>query len=280
MKSEFLTLPEGRLRVLTAGSSGSPVLLLSGAGLDSALLSWKYLIPALSPDHRVLALDWPKQGESRPWDGRADHRTLLRCISATLDHFEIERTSLVGLSQGGALSLAFAIDNPSRVDRLVAIAPGGIIDFPPLVHQGMWLLARFPRIMGGLSTLALRNRKMVRKMVSSGLFAGPSDDFDTLVDEITAEVKRVGVRASDWQNDSIGWRRMRIDLRPDLHRVECPTLLIQGANDVAVKPRFTREAARLIPEAELQVLKDHGHWPNRQSPELVNELIINFLTRR
>jgi len=30
--------------------------------------------------------------------------------------------------------------------------------------------------------------------------------------------------------------------------------------------------------ARLELLKQHGHWPNRQSPELVNRLIVTFLT--
>jgi len=30
--------------------------------------------------------------------------------------------------------------------------------------------------------------------------------------------------------------------------------------------------------ARLELLKQHGHWPNRQSPDLVNRLIVTFLT--
>src|SRR5436309_3517095 len=130
--STFLHFPEGRLRVLSVGEEGSPVLLLSGAGVDNATLSWKHLLPVLAQRHRVLALDWPKQGESRPWKGRAGCDRMLRCITDVLDHFGLEAVSLVGLSQGGAMSLDYAIRYPDRVQKLVVLAPAGIVSFAPV----------------------------------------------------------------------------------------------------------------------------------------------------
>ncbi len=76
MKSNYIKCTEGNLRVITAGETGKAVLLLSGAGLDNALLSWKHLIPELAPHYRVFAPDWPKQGKSTPWKGVADHDCL------------------------------------------------------------------------------------------------------------------------------------------------------------------------------------------------------------
>jgi pimeloyl-ACP methyl ester carboxylesterase len=277
MESVYLDFPEGQLHVLTAGEAGRPVLLLSGAGLDNARLSWRHLMPALAATHRVYAIDWPKQGDSRPWRGRASHDRLLRLIREVLDHFRIERVSLVGLSQGGALALAFAIAAPERVDRIVAIAPAGTISFPPGLHQLLWLTARLSPLTTAVSTLLLRHRGMVALFARRGLFAGPVDDFDQIVDEIHREVLRGGAGASDWQNDSIGFRGMKINLLPDLPRLASPVLLIQGDQDVAVKPHFTKQAARRLPDAKLVLLEDHGHWPNRQSPELVNHLIVDFL---
>lgn len=276
-RSVFIEQPEGRLHMLTAGDSGPPVLLLSGAGLDNAWLSWKHLIPALAPNRRVLALDWPKQGSSRPWSGLADHAACLRCIHAVLDHFGLEKADVVGLSQGGALTLSFAMEAPQRVNAAVAIAPGGIIDFPPVAHQLLWLTTKMPWLVSALYRPMMRSRAAVAAFTRRALFPGPVADFDDVVDEIMAEAVRGGVSASDWQNTSIGWRRMNVDLRPDLHRIICPVLLIQGDRDVAVRPRFTQAAAALIPNAELVMLEGHGHWPNRQSPGLVNGLVARFL---
>lgn len=276
-RSTFIDFPEGPLRVVHAGERGPAVLLLSGAGLDNALLSWRHLIPALAAEHRVFAVDWPKQGASRPWYGHAGHGRMLRCISDVIDHFGLGSVSIVGLSQGGALALAYAIERPERVRKLVALAPAGIVSFPPGVHQLLWLAAKTSGLTGRLSSRIFRSRAMVVRFARRALFAGPVDDFDEVVDEIHREVLANGARASDWQNASIGFRSMHVDLRPRLHEIACPTLFIQGDADIAVKAKHTAAAARRVRDARLEVLPGNGHWPNRQSPQRVNGLIVEFL---
>jgi pimeloyl-ACP methyl ester carboxylesterase len=276
-RTSFIDFPEGKLRVLIAGDHGDPVLLLSGAGVDNAMLSWKHLMPVLAQRHRVFALDWPKQGGSRPWNGRADYDSMLRCITDVLDHFGLDTVDLVGLSQGGALSLGYAITKPDSVRRLVVLAPAGIISFPPGVHQVMWLSAKAAPLLSRLTSAVFRRRSMVVWLARRGLFAGPVADFDDIVDEIHQEVLANGAGASDFQNDSIGFFRMNVDLRPHLGDIRCPTLFIQGDKDVAVRPKHTVNAAQQVPSARIELLAGHGHWSNRQSPEIVNRLIADFL---
>ncbi|QVQ52144.1 alpha/beta hydrolase [Spiractinospora alimapuensis] len=268
--------PEGPLSVIAEGRTGPPVLLLSGAGQDNAMLSWRHLIPFLAQDHRVIALDWPKQGNSKPWNGTADHPVMLDVITRALDHFGLERVAIVGMSQGGALTLAYAIDHPDRVERIVAIAPGGIISFPPVVHQLLWMAARSRFLNTTVPSWMFRGRKQVARFLRGALFAGPVEDFEEIVDEVLDEM-RTGTSTSDWQSTSIGFWRMKVDLRPRLGEITCPTLFIQGDKDVGVRPHHTIAAANRVPRARLEMLKGHGHWPNRQSPERVNTLIRDFL---
>ncbi|WP_306368219.1 alpha/beta fold hydrolase [Nocardiopsis sp. CC223A] len=272
-----ITRPEGPVSVTVAGDQGPPVLLLGGAGQDNALLSWRHLIPALARDHRVFAPDWPKQGRSRPWQGTADHGVLLSVIDTVLDRFALERAALVGLSQGGALTLSYAIERPDRVERLVAIAPAGTLSFPPVVHQLLWLTARSRFLNTTLPGMVMRSRAGVERFVRSALVPGPVADFDAIVDEVLEEVRANGAGSSDWQNASIGLTRMNVDLRPRLGEISCPALFVQGDRDIGVPPKRTAAAAAAVPGARLEVIEGAGHWVNRQCPDRVAELVRGFL---
>ena len=58
-----------RVHYYTAGQDGLAVILLHGGGTDSALLSWREVIPALGEAHRVYAPDWPGYGQSHMFSG-------------------------------------------------------------------------------------------------------------------------------------------------------------------------------------------------------------------
>jgi len=274
---EYLGLPEGHLSVIVEGEQGSPVLLLSGGGVDSATLSWRHLIRDLADDHRVFAPDWPKQGKSTPWNGVADHARLIRCVIEVLDHYDLDRVAVVGLSQGGALTLATAIEHPGRVERIVAIAPGGILSFPPGVHQLLWLTAKSHLLGSTLPGMMAKNRRRAAAFLRRGLLAAPIPDFEEVLDEVMVEMAANGAGSSDWQNTSINFWGMNVDLRPRLGEITCPALFIQGDKDVGVKPANTVAAARAVPGARIELLAGQGHWVNRQSPEEVDRLVRDFL---
>ena len=279
MKSSFIKCEEGNLHVISSGETGKAVLLLSGAGLDNAMLSWKHLIPVLSEHYRVFALDWPKQGKSTPWNGLANHECLLNCVEIVLKHFKLEKVSLVGLSQGGAITLAYTLLHPEKVEKIVALAPGGIIRFPVGYHQLLWLSAKLSWLTSALSRLLLINRKTAEWSIRK-IFPVLPADIDSIVDDILDEASANGVRASDWQNHSIGFLKMKIYLMSELHKITCPCLFIQGSKDVAVQPKHTTEATKRISTAKLVTLENTGHWSNRQSPEKVNKIILDFLDER
>ncbi len=278
MKSNFIELPEGRLHVITAGEQGDAVILLSGAGLDNALVSWRYLIPVLAEKYCVFALDWPKQGKSTPWKTIADHDCLMKCVDTVVEHFQLDKIRLVGLSMGGGVAMAYAIKYPERVRSFVAVAPAGILQYRPGEHQFFWLLFKSQKLVSWILGFLFKNEKFARKSLNL-FFDKMPDDVDAVYEEILQEAEINGVSTSDWQNKAIGFLKMKIDFTPDLHKIKCPALFIHGDKDKAIHHKFSRRAVELIESAELVELKNHGHWPNRQSPERVNKLIADFLEK-
>lgn len=112
-----------RLRYAEWKGSGKTVLCIHG--LTANCRCWDGMVEALSPAHRLLAMDLRGRGGSgRPGTGYSlGHH--VSDIRSFIDDLGIERIMLMGHSLGAFIALAFAARFPSRVERLVLVDGGG-----------------------------------------------------------------------------------------------------------------------------------------------------------
>jgi pimeloyl-ACP methyl ester carboxylesterase len=76
------------------------------------------------------------------------------------------------------------------------------------------------------------------------------------------------------------WRADRAhDARDRLAAIGCPALVVCGADDTLVPPRFSEELARLIPEASLVVIPDGGHGALLERAGEFQSAVTDFLAR-
>jgi len=115
-----------RVHALASGEDGSPVLLLHGGGIDSADFTYRFAIGPLSQEHRVFAPDWPGFGRIDKPQVEYTVPFFIDFLGRLLDALGLERTSLVGLSMGGAAALGFALRSPDRVEKLVLVDSYGL----------------------------------------------------------------------------------------------------------------------------------------------------------
>jgi len=147
----------GHTFVIASGpQSAPPLLLLHGAGSNATM--WGGDVAAYSRRFRVYAADLPgepgKSSENRPaWEGPA----FAEWLEDVLDGLQVDRTALIGLSQGGWAALKYAVHRPERVEKLVLLTPGGIVPdrlsfivrVIPLSFMGRWGLKRINRMVMG-----------------------------------------------------------------------------------------------------------------------------------
>jgi pimeloyl-ACP methyl ester carboxylesterase len=116
-----------RVHCLMAGQRDAPpVLLLHGGGYDSASLSYGPSIGPISQHHRVFAPDWPGYGGSDKPKMRYTTDYYVDFLGHLMEALGLRRTSLVGISMGGAISLGFSLRWPQRVDKLVLVDSHGL----------------------------------------------------------------------------------------------------------------------------------------------------------
>ena len=69
----------------------------------------------------------------------------------------------------------------------------------------------------------------------------------------------------------------RIDSRPGLARIKCPTLVICGREDVITPPAVHEELVAAIPGAKLEIIEHCGHLSPLEQPEQVTGILRNWL---
>lgn len=97
--------------------NGRPMILLHG-GLGSGEM-FGPILPALTEDHQVIAVDLQGHGRTADIDRPIDMRLMADDIAALIDHLELDRPDIVGYSMGGAAALCTAAKHPDKVRRLV-----------------------------------------------------------------------------------------------------------------------------------------------------------------
>ena len=69
----------------------------------------------------------------------------------------------------------------------------------------------------------------------------------------------------------------RADARELLPTIDCPTLVIHGADDRLIPVGMGQEIAQAIPGAELVLIEDAGHFVFLEQPEVIASVVADFL---
>lgn len=268
-----------RVHCLAGGGDGSPVLLLHGGGIDSADFTYRFTIGPLSQEHRVLAPDWPGYGRSDKPELEYTVTFYVDFLGRLIDALGLARTSLVGLSMGGAAALGFALRAPQRVEKLVLVDSYGLGSEVPWGRLG-YLMVRTPLLDRLTYALLRRSQTMIRWSLYS-LVHNRRVVTEAMVEE-TGQLlgdSKAGHAWNSFQKSEVGWRGLRTDFSGQLDRLSVPTLLVHGAHDSAVPLAWAQRAQERIPDCELEVFPDCGHMPPRERPEEFARVVGRFLAR-
>jgi pimeloyl-ACP methyl ester carboxylesterase len=268
--SRFAEAAGLRLHVRDTGPRDAPAILLLH-GFGSSLHTWDDVAASLDRDFRVIRLDLPGFGltGADPTGDYSDTRAGL-ILAALLDSLGIARANVVGSSMGGRIAWRFAAEHPSRVERLVLMAPDGFAS--PGLDYG-----RAPRV-GPL--MRLLPYTLPRFMVKGGMapaYADPAAMTDALVERYHAMMVAPGVRQAIL--DRMG-RHVLVPPEPILATIRAPVLLLWGEQDRMVPAAHAADYLRVLPDARSVVLPAIGHVPMEEAPAAVAEALRDFLTAR
>jgi pimeloyl-ACP methyl ester carboxylesterase/DNA-binding winged helix-turn-helix (wHTH) protein len=251
----FCTAADG-IRIAYATSGTGPLLVkpanwITHLEYDWESPVWRHWLHELSRDHTLLRYDERGSGLS---DRDADDLSFESWVSdleSVVDAAGLDRVPLLGLSQGCAVAVAYAVRHPERVSRLVLY--GGYV-------QGIMARARTPqeREEAQLLTRSMpsfwgRDNPAFRLFFAARFVPEGTQEqmrwFSELTRVTTTPETAVKLRSTAAALDIT-------DLAP---RVRAPTLVLHGVGDAAVPFEQGRQLAALIPGARFVSLESKNH---------------------
>jgi pimeloyl-ACP methyl ester carboxylesterase len=252
--TETMTIDGAKIRVLRGGPGGAqPLVFLHGAGGHSG---WMAFLEELSQRFAVYAPEHPGFGQSDdpPWlDGVGD---LAYFYLDFLKVLGLERVHLVGTSLGGWIAAEMAVRDTARLASLTLVGAVGI------TAQGETIpdIFRMP-VEENLRRFYADQERAARRV----------GDVAKADMRLVAKNQATVTRLAYWP------RFYNPDLGKWLHRVDVPTLLIWGAEDGLVPPKFGEAYRSLIPGAKLTVLPAAGHAPFDEQREAFLAAFSEFI---
>lgn len=252
----------------TWGRSGPRVLLVHPIGFDRH--SWEEVIPRLSTEFQLAALDLPGHGESdKPFDADYGLWSLGARVHHFLDELGWSDAVVVGNSLGGGVALSLTLQAPERVRGLALINSVAFRSGLPLIGR----LAFVP-------LLPLTTAYTPRLALRLGL-ATPRSRWRSVTAKRCDAARRY-LRSHEGRGAF--FRALRQLYGPDLDQmaerygeIHCPTLVLHGERDPLIGLRHAARLATSIPTARLETLPGCGHFPQEECPNETFQHLERFL---
>jgi 2-hydroxymuconate-semialdehyde hydrolase len=247
--------------------NGRPVLLIHGSGPGvSAWANWRLTMPTLAQRCRVIAPDMVGFGFTPAPAGTIYGKQVwLGHLLALLDALALDRVDIVGNSFGGGLALALAAAHPERVRRLVLMGSVGV-DFE--LTDGLDLAWGYEPSLANM-----------RRLVET-FSADPRRATDDLVRLRYEASIRPGVQEAFGAMFPAPRQRWIAELatsEAEIARITSPALVIHGREDRVIPAGNARRLFELLPNAELHMFGNCGHWTQIEHAARFNRLVGDFL---
>lgn len=194
-----------------------------------------------------------------------------RALSGLLDVVGLDQVHIIGNSMGAHSAVAFALDNASRVGKLVLMGGGasGPSNFVPQPTEGIKLIGALYR------QPTIENLK---KMLSVFVY-----DSSALTDDLVrARLDNMLSRKDHLENfvkSAEANPHQFPDLSHRLREIQAQTLVVWGRDDRFLPLDLGLRLVWGLPHADLHVFSRCGHWAQWEHAEKFNPMVIDFLKR-
>ncbi len=229
-----------------------PMILIHGAGGNH--LTWPPQIRRLAGE-TIYAPDLPGHGKSEGF-GRQSIDEYADDIISFMQALKIRKAVIVGISMGSAIALMLALKYPKKVSGLGLLGGGAKMRVAPIILEDA----------GNPNTF-----ESVVELVNTNCFSESAPQ--NLVQ--LSKQNMMKIRPPVLLGDFLACNEF--DATDQLEKIKIPTLILCGAEDQMMPPKFSESLRDGIPNSKLQVVDHAGHMAMLEQPDTVEDLLKNFL---
>lgn len=247
------------------GPAGAPLLVLNNGILMNAAASWSFQTKTLAQHYRVLQYDCRGQGQSDHPDQPYSMTRHAADLAALLDGLDVDSAHIAGISYGGEVAQAFALDYPRRTRSLfLADTVSEVGPELALIIQS-WMDA----LRAGSSDMLFNatvpwNFSAEFIADSPALLAGARQRY-TLLD-LPAILRLCEAF-------------LAVNFTSRLPEIKVPAAILVGERDLLKGLRYARILQRGLPHAEFHLLEGAGHASCWERPAAFNSALLGFLAK-
>jgi pimeloyl-ACP methyl ester carboxylesterase len=278
MQADVLRVPvgPGAMHVERFGHGGTAVILIHGFATSAFL--WRNVAPAITDaGHTAYAIDLFGHGESdRPFDADFGIAAQAEYLDAAMTALRVARGIIVGVDIGGNVALRLAATRPERVEKLVLINTPAFDEIP---GRDITQMQRSTAKFAFRTTRGILGAAPLIEGVLKGSVADPEAHMPVklIARYLAPFVGKDGVNHLLTLASSIREDDME---EVDLRTIHVPALIIWGERDGWLDPKIADRLVNALPDGRLVKLPGAARLIPEESPERVNELLLDFMKRR
>lgn len=277
MRRAWFTFQGQQICYATSGDPQKPVLMFIH-GWSSHLGIWEKVIETFDDYFYCVALDLIGFGDSdKPRQNMHSIANQAALVMALADQLKIEKMTLVGHSMGGQIAFLIAARvAPRRVEKIISISGLVSAKLGPYVERMILPLSivgfYFPPLYR-LWTFLSRFQWYIPQQYQAWFYDWKSLPFESWARE-RHYTNQPGIAAGNYW---AGKEMYKCNLHSLLPKVSVPTLVIFGKYDVLVPASDAQVTEQLVPNSQLVLLDECGHFPMIEQPEQTLSIMKDFL---
>ena len=265
-----------KLRYVSAGTKGTPVLLVHG--FPETWWTFRKLIPLLAASHRVYAVDLRGFGDSDNGPGAYDSKTSAEDLHSLIEQLKVGPVHLTGQDISGATVLRLATHHPQDVLSFTAIEMGlpgfGLEALADITHGGVWHIGLLAA--PGIPEMLLAGRE--REFLGQFAFPAMSATPGAITDADIAEFARTYSRPDGWRG-AIGLYQSMLKEGAEIKSLvaaqplRMPVLAVGAGGGGFTFGTLSQVAANEVKSVSLDGV---GHYAALEAPEKLARAILDF----